>query len=383
MSSSPSSPTPPASAFRPIAEITVGERIRHDLGDIAGLAATIAETRLLHPIPITPDGRLIDGVRRLEACKLLGWAEVPVHVVDLDDIERGEVVGNTQRKDFLPSEIDAIRRKYEAKLKAAAKERMSAGGKGAKVSQPLRTTDKVGAFAGVSGRTVEKIAEVCTAAEAEPEKYRKLVETMDKTGRVNAPYKRLKVAQQAEVIRAEPPPLPGDGPYRVIVVDPPWPYEIASEDSSIRGVWPIPAMSVAEIASTDVAAIAHDNCILWLWTTNYHMHVVFDLLKGWGFQHRTILTWAKHRMGAGDWLRGQTEHAIMAVRGKPVVTLTNQTTLLCAPARAHSRKPPEFYDLVEKLCPAPRYADLFSRYQHNDRWDCHGAEAPSTAERFS
>jgi hypothetical protein len=32
--------------------------------------------------------------------------------------------------------------------------------------------------------------------------------------------------------------------------------------------------------------------------------------------------------------------------------------------------------LIESLCPAPRYADLFSRYRHNDNWDCHGAEAP-------
>jgi len=83
-------------------------------------------------------------------------------------------------------------------------------------------------------------------------------------------------------------------------------------------------------------------------------------------------------MGTGDWLRGQTEHAIMAVRGKPVVTLTNQTTLLHAPVRAHSQKPVEFYDLVETLCPVPRYADLFSRYRHNERWDCHGDEAPTT-----
>ena len=66
----------------------------------------------------------------------------------------------------------------------------------------------------------------------------------------------------------------------------------------------------------------------------------------------------------------------MAVRGKPIVHLTNQSTLLFAPVRGHSVKPKEFYDLVESLCPAPRYADLFSRYQHNNKWDCHGNEAP-------
>ena len=45
-------------------------------------------------------------------------------------------------------------------------------------------------------------------------------------------------------------------------------------------------------------------------------------------------------------------------------------------SRGHSVKPVESHDLVKSLCPAPRYADLFSRYQHNDKWDCHGDEAP-------
>jgi N6-adenosine-specific RNA methylase IME4 len=37
-------------------------------------------------------------------------------------------------------------------------------------------------------------------------------------------------------------------------------------------------------------------------------------------------------------------------------------------------KPVEFHDLVESLCPVPRYADLFSRRKHNARWDVHGDE---------
>jgi N6-adenosine-specific RNA methylase IME4 len=110
------------------------------------------------------------------------------------------------------------------------------------------------------------------------------------------------------------------------------------------------------------------------------MREAFDVLDAWGFKHKTTLTWAKDRPGFGDWLRHQTEHCYMAMRGKPVHQLTNQTTLLNAPVRGHSVKPVEFYDFVEKLCPAPRYAYLFSRYQHNDKWDCHGDEAPPTKE---
>ena len=135
-------------------------------------------------------------------------------------------------------------------------------------------------------------------------------------------------------------------------------------------------MSIEQLCAMAVSSIMAADAVLWMWTTNHHMRAAFTVLDAWGFEPKTILTWAKDRMGHGDWLRSQTEHCIMAVRGKPIVTLTNQTTLLNAPLRAHSQKPAEFYDLVESLCAAPRYADLFSRYQHNDKWDCHGDEAP-------
>jgi len=201
---------------------------------------------------------------------------------------------------------------------------------------------------------------------------------MDRSGRVNSPYKRLKVIRQAAIIRAEPPPLPGSGPYRVIVADPPWPYETRKDDPSHRGTTPYSQMSIKQVCEMDVASIAAEDCILWLWTTNCHMRQAFDVLDAWGFEQKTILTWAKDRFGMGDWLRGQTEHCLMAMRGKPIVELKNQTTLLHASVRAHSQKPDEFYDFVEKLCPAPRYAYLFSRYRHNEKWDCHGDEAPAT-----
>ena len=97
-------------------------------------------------------------------------------------------------------------------------------------------------------------------------------------------------------------------------------------------------------------------------------------------QHADDPDLGKDRPGRGQRLLGQTEHCIMAVRGKPVVTLSSQTTLLHAPARKPlGRKPPAFYDLVEGLCPAPRYLDIFSRYRHGTRWDCFGDQAPGAA----
>jgi N6-adenosine-specific RNA methylase IME4 len=299
---------------------------------------------------------------------------------------RAEIAENMDREDWKPSEIDVMRRHCEEILRKQAKERQTAALKQGDKKPVVesfhdggRTRDSIGALAGVSGRTIDKIAAVCDAAE--PEKYGKLLEDMDRTGRVSGVHRRLKIARQAENIRAEPPPLPGRGPYRVIVIDPPWLYNKRDEDPSHDGGRPYPSMSIDEIRATKVASIAHKDCVLWLWVTNHHMREAFTLLDAWGFQQKTILTWAKERRGGGvgDWLLGQTEHCLMAARGKPTVTLSNQTTLLRAPRPrgAHSRKPVEFYDFVESLCPAPRYADIFSRYRHNEHWDVHGDEAPS------
>jgi N6-adenosine-specific RNA methylase IME4 len=374
----PSVRRPPgqASTRRHLKGIVVGERHRRDLGDSPGLAASMAELRLLHPIVVRPDGALIAGERRLRAAELLGWTEIPVTVVNLDAVVAGEFAENTVRKDFTLSEAVAIKRALEPLEKAAAKERMLAG-------KPLgnlpkgRAADKTAQATGMARRTFEKAEAIVDAAEAEPEKFGKLLADMDRTGRANGVYRRLKIFKQAEQIRTEPPPLPGNGPYRVIVVDPPWPYEVRSEDPSMRGVRPYPTRSLVEIRDLPVASIAHADSIVWLWTTNLFMRHAYAVLDAWGFEDKTILTWVKDRFGNGDWLRGQTEHAILAIRGRPIVTLTNQSTRLDAPWRGHSVKPVEFYDLVESLCPAPRYADLFSRYHHNDKWDCHGDEAPT------
>jgi N6-adenosine-specific RNA methylase IME4 len=90
------------------------------------------------------------------------------------------------------------------------------------------------------------------------------------------------------------------------------------------------------------------------------MREAYDLAAAWVFTVKTILTWDKERMGLGSWLRNVTEHCLLAVKGKPVVTLTKQTTLLRELRREHSRKPDAFYGLVESLCPGSKY-EHFSR----------------------
>lgn len=80
--------------------ITVGARLR-SLSDaqVEALVQSIAEVGVLHPITVhatrvVRDGQMVDGhelvagAHRLEACKRLGLAEIPVHLVELDDLHR-------------------------------------------------------------------------------------------------------------------------------------------------------------------------------------------------------------------------------------------------------------------------------------------------------
>jgi ParB family chromosome partitioning protein len=71
---------------------------------------------------------LVAGERRLRAVKLLGWTEIPVNIIDLEAVTRGEFAENAVRKDFTLSEAVAIKRALEPLEKITAKERQREGG---------------------------------------------------------------------------------------------------------------------------------------------------------------------------------------------------------------------------------------------------------------
>jgi N6-adenosine-specific RNA methylase IME4 len=159
-----------------------------------------------------------------------------------------------------------------------------------------------------------------------------------------------------------------DGLFEVITIDPPWPYGGEYDPDSRRVQSPYKEMSILELQSLEIPA--SENCILWLWTTNKFMHEAYHLLEAWGYEPKTILTWYKQRTGVGYWLRGDTEHCILATIGKPVITHVAQSSFLSAKAGEHSQKPNEFYQLVESLCPG-RKLEMFSRNKR-EGWEAHG-----------
>jgi len=370
-----------AGTILPISEIKVGMRFRKDIGDIVPLAQSIREVGLLHPIVIDSQKNLIAGFRRIKAVQSLGWTRIPVHIVDLKDLAKGEVQENVVRKDFTPSEMVAIKRALEPQVKETRiGHRLSKEDEKKVDNLPTfpkgETREIVATFVGASGKTLEKAEAVVEAAEREPEKYALLLEkTDDGTVSVDKAFRTIKRDQQIADLKEKAKNLPKvEGKFDVIVVDPPWPYGTEYNSEARRCASPYPEMNLDKIKAIQLPA--NENCVLWLWTTNRFLHEAFHVLESWGYTPKTVLTWGKYRIGTGDALRGQTEHCILSIYGNPRINLESQSTLLLAKNGQHSQKPKEFYQLVDAICFGKKL-DYFAR-EKREGWEGYGTKELET-----
>jgi len=238
------------------------------------------------------------------------------------------------------------------------------------------TRDRPDVAAAISSGVVSSNAEAKKLAKMPAPERAAAVKAVESGASADLKAAMRTVVREGTIARAATiePPSSLKGPFAVIVADPPWCYDKRSEDGSHRAALPYTSMSIEEIVALPMPPLC-DDAVLWLWTTNAHLEHAWSIARAWGFDRvPTILTWVKDRMGTGDWLRGQTEHCLVCVRGRPMWTLTNQTTVLRGPLRAHSQKPDEFFAMLDSLCPDPRRLELFSR-QPRKGWIVWGADA--------
>jgi len=325
--------------------IIIGERHRRDLGDIDGLAASI-NMALLHPVVITRDNTLIAGERRLAACKLLGWTHVPVNVVDLDQIVRGEFAENAHRKDFTPSELVAIGEEIECLERERAKQRQGTRTDIVANCHEVkfgRTRERTAAQLGVSGRTYEKAKAVVDAAEAEPERFGSLVEEMDRLGKVTGAHRKLLKARDEQRVLGLKPIA---GKFPTLIFDPGWDYDWLSLAGRAKPGYA--TQTHEELLALDVGRWALDDCHLYLWVTNNFVTRGVELMKCWGFAHKTMLTWSKPHWGQGSYFRNQSEHVLFGIRGERGTrpAARSISTIFEGPIGEHSEKPEQFYDIV-------------------------------------
>lgn len=180
-----------------------------------------------------------------------------------------------------------------------------------------------------------------------------------------------------------------DKRYDVIYADPPWSYyndmSVEVDCTTVRGMRrpPYPVLSSKDIGELPVENLAEDNCILFMWTTDYHLQRAMEIMNKWGFQYKTIgFVWAKKNkqgkqcsmMGAYTKKSG-CEICLIGTRGKKahkMVINHKVNSFIEWPRQEHSKKPDLVRASIMELVGENRkFIELFAR-QTFDKWDCWG-----------
>lgn len=315
------------------------------------LMDSIKEVGLYEPIVINKERVVLDGHHRFKACKeveVLPRFTIKYFESKIDE-EIYVIETNVLRRHLNQYQKTILAQKLEPKYAKKAKKRqgqrtdLTSVPNGTKVKGE-RSDEKAAKAVGLTRTTYNRSKYVLeNGNETQLEKFKK---GKKKAGSL---YKEIKKQEKIQELQEQIPEIiPPKGPFDVIVIDPPWPYGTEYDADSRRSASPYPEMSIDELKLIELPA--SDNCVLWLWTTNAFIHEAFHIIEAWGFEFKTILTWVKDRMGLGNWLRNITEHCILAIKGKPTVNLTNQTTILYGVNKGHSIKPDEFFEFVDEYC---------------------------------
>jgi N6-adenosine-specific RNA methylase IME4 len=177
----------------------------------------------------------------------------------------------------------------------------------------------------------------------------------------------------------------GDKRFTTILADPPWQFQnrtgkMAPEHKRLSRYG---TMKLDEILRLPVTNLAADTAHLYLWVPNALLPEGLRVMEAWGFQYKSNVVWHKIRKdggpdgrGVGFYFRNVTELVLFGVRGKNARTLApgrRQVNFLATQKREHSRKPDEFYDIVESCSPGP-YLELFARGSRKG-WSTWGDQA--------
>ena len=392
-----------------LSEITIPEGRRDiDYVKVSEIAESIKIVGLINPITIGKDNKLIAGAHRLEACKHLGFNEIDCIVLDCDELqaELAEIDENLIRNDLDAISIGELAIRRDEILEALGLRAKAGQGRPSKngaISAPLKTTADIAKEAGVSERSLQENKQLArdlvpeakeavrekaipkTAAleisRLEPDQQREVIAKDDKKAILAASKEiRKEMAEQRRAKRTEQiveavqnnKPLDGSlGTFAVIYVDPPWAYD--SSESDMRVIENhYPTMTLGEICALDIKGIAHEDAVLFLWTTSPKLKEAFQVLAAWDFDYRTCAVWDKEKIGMGYYFRQQHELLLVATRGKiPTPTTEHRPpSIIRSPRGAHSRKPESMYDMIEAMYPRLPKVELFARNTRSgwSRW---------------
>lgn len=189
--------------------------------------------------------------------------------------------------------------------------------------------------------------------------------------------------------------------YNVIYADPPWSYyndmtvtpEQNHSGAGLMRKVPYPVMSSKDIKDLPINKIANENCILFIWTTDYHLKRCLEVIEAWGFEYKTIgFIWQKLNkkkepvcfMGAYT-LKSGTELCLLATKGKNARKLVKSCkvkSLLMSEREEHSKKPDEIRNRIVELCGDIPRIELFARQKING-WDVFGNQVENSIQLYN
>ena len=208
-------------------------------------------------------------------------------------------------------------------------------------------------------------------------------------------YRIYNAEQKRRTRRNDLPDLYPDLPqnnYDIIYADPPWDYggKMQFDKSSVsvekinlsRNIFissanfKYPTLTMKELKKIPLLEITKDDCLLFMWVTNPHLAHGIELGQYWGFEYKTVaFVWDKMIHNPGKYTMSYCELCLVFKRGRiPSPRGTrNEKQLIRTLRGAHSAKPSDVREAIERMFPNQQRIELFAR-QRPDNWDVWGLD---------
>lgn len=154
----------------------------------------------------------------------------------------------------------------------------------------------------------------------------------------------------------------------VFVIDPPWPSpKQLPGQSSASDHYELMTMDDIKMAVC-MATLDYSSVVVFMWRLSMFQVEAYDVLREAGLKPKDDIVWekmtknGKRHYGMGRYTKKSHETCILATRGKGVLPHGPYVrSSFEAKVREHSRKPEEFYILVETMYPNSPKFELFAR----------------------
>lgn len=161
-----------------------------------------------------------------------------------------------------------------------------------------------------------------------------------------------------------------EGVFRVLYADPPWLYNdsrIPESGALGKASRHYPSMSIEDLCKLPVAAHAHEDSVLFMWTT---MPFLLqnpgprEVIEAWGFEYKSNIVWDKVLHNFGHYVGCHHEHLLICTRGSclpdELLPLEDSVQTIRR-GDVHSEKPEDFRRIITKHYTRGPYLELFGR----------------------